>query len=887
MVDVYNMTSMKGSSEGTRLHQVSLADYAAVSWLSKPRKTRKEVLLQEMMRLGGLSKRARRRSTGATATVVSLLAAVLFALRRRHSFAVTASGSPSLCWVPSFRRARLDVPCPRSHSAGATTFMHAKRNRRDQSKQDEDYLNRWYDAVDADASPDDIFWEEMERQRLLNQIGNGPIEEATEESSNVESGVAVISGGGRSATSSLSTTRSIKTASTLTRANRAVLATMNSGFAGSTNGMSTITTLDSLSSGLSMNGLNGIGAVSSSSARSGSGNVAGASAVGVDATLAEYAVFAVDDNWLDEELQWMMANDESMVEQMSAPMSLDEQIDDWVGEQKKQRKTKQTGESGGAALDENLEFDDIDEEEEEDSNAWMQSDEPWDHWGESRDDDSLDGYKSERIRIRNKQAAASEFLFLGVDDDEDSSTDDALQRLAELEAAREREAFEERLSQIKITSSRLDKARNSPKAKEFFSREADRQEGYDRLWVSAIDNACFKNLVGVFQNYGIEFADNFGDWQDGSLDDALLYSIEDVASYKARQVFEVTGLPCIASRTSFEIEPVPTKLSTGATGGPGGIGAPAGGRATAVNPRVASGYRFNDVGMHVDYICEALRTVSEPSRVTSFKTCLCYYDGEMEIYDYGVCDVDLLYSNSLRTFIPVSQAINEMIKTLELTFGLEYQQWLKTRSEASKSLGLSPASIRLRDRVLKEGRVLPNDIIDVSAFMDSQVDVNLMDECARDLAERFMDVKPTKILTVATTGLVIALPLARYLQVPCVYARKERNIVMADTFKAGYSSKTVGKNRELLVARSHVHSDDRILIVDDFLSSGSSQEALLRIISEAGATPVGVGVLLEKEYDSGRQSLSGFDIPIHSLCRVTSVKNGVIQLHEEVGYDRM
>lgn len=129
--------------------------------------------------------------------------------------------------------------------------------------------------------------------------------------------------------------------------------------------------------------------------------------------------------------------------------------------------------------------------------------------------------------------------------------------------------------------------------------------------------------------------------------------------------------------------------------------------------------------------------------------------------------------------------------------------------------------------------------------------------------------------------------MAKYLQVPVVYARKERSVVMADTYKAAYSSKTVGKNRELLIAKAHLEEEDRCLIVDDFLSSGSSQEALLRIVAESGAQSVGVAVLLEKVYDSGRQSLSGFNIPIHSLCRVASVKEGVIQLVEEEGFDRM
>ena len=139
-------------------------------------------------------------------------------------------------------------------------------------------------------------------------------------------------------------------------------------------------------------------------------------------------------------------------------------------------------------------------------------------------------------------------------------------------------------------------------------------------------------------------------------------------------------------------------------------------------------------------------------------------------------------------------------------------------------------------------------------------------------------------MTVATTGLVIALPMAKYLQVPVVYARKERNLVMADTYKAAYSSKTVGRDRQLFVSKSHIDKHDRILVIDDFLSGGSSQEALLRIVSDSGATAVGVGVLLEKVYDSGRRSLSGFNIPVHSLCRVASVKDGVLQLVEEEGF---
>lgn len=255
---------------------------------------------------------------------------------------------------------------------------------------------------------------------------------------------------------------------------------------------------------------------------------------------------------------------------------------------------------------------------------------------------------------------------------------------------------------------------------------------------------------------------------------------------------------------------------------------------------------------------------------------------QYELFTNIDLDSPLTHILFIDQFIPMSAAINAMHQTCQLTFDLEYQKWLHNRLDAVAFA--TTAQVKLRDRVLKEGRVLPNDIVDVSAFMDSMVDVNLMDSCAKDLSELVMSTKPSKILTVATTGLVVALPMAKYLQVPCVYARKERNIVMAGTYSASYSSKTVGKNRELMVAKSHLDEEDRILIVDDFLSSGSSQEALLRIVADAGATAVGVAVLLEKVYESGRQSLSGFNIPVFSLCRIASVKSGVIQLMEEDGY---
>lgn len=312
-------------------------------------------------------------------------------------------------------------------------------------------------------------------------------------------------------------------------------------------------------------------------------------------------------------------------------------------------------------------------------------------------------------------------------------------------------AFWERMKNCQTTSRRLQKAAASPRAKDFFQRAPNAREGYDRLWVAAIDYACFKSLKGNIRNYGVEFADNFGDFLDGAAEDGL-YSIEDMASFKARKVYEVTGLPCIASRTSFEVEPIPPESLTSFSGSTiGGQGTKAAASVGVNNPKVLSGYRINDIQNHVDYIVEALKPMSEPTRVTRFTSCLCFYDGEMEIFEYGVCDVDMVFCHSLRTFIPMAQAIHNMIETLKLTFDLEYQKFLKVKRDdvsmagyygAGDDGGIGSASLKLRDRVLRDARVLPNDIIDVSQFMDSLVDVNLMDACAQELVSLFIGKDP-------------------------------------------------------------------------------------------------------------------------------------------------
>ncbi|KAL7489384.1 hypothetical protein ACHAW6_014979 [Cyclotella cf. meneghiniana] len=785
----------------------------------------------------------------------SMTLVTLLSIHTSHAFIVPSSITSIThhhVHLSSLVRAK-DYSQRQTPPAGHRSLPAKKRKNQEEENEDQ-----WYESIDSNASPESVFWDEMARRRLLN--------------TSYEDGMAA----GERGPSPIDMVGKLPMEEAGSKSGRSPAA--SSSFPSPTGVASTIASQANFSDEFFMGG----SSLSGSAMSTKNPGVTVAEERSAEATLAAYASYAVSDNFLynDEEEEEaalramglrndpkLWEGDDPTIEEENA--ELERQLDEW------EKELFGDGVDGSVVGGSSPFFDPA------------LSDEPWDRYGQSRTSDDDESMSAFHKNLQRKMAMINKShreLTLDYDDDH---PDEAV-----AESAREEEEYVKSLSSIGITSPRLENAAVNPKAEAFFKRPPDERQGYDTMWVSAIDQPCIQNLHGIFMNYGVQFADNFADWELGTEEDGFR-SIEDIASFKARKVYQVTGLPCIASRTSFEVEPIrPEDMDkvneeyavAVAASGKKNVKPP------SKSPRVITGYRFNDVGEHVDQIIQALMPFSEPTRVTRFRSCVCYYDGAMEIVEYGELDCDIYFSGSMRTFIPMSQALNSMLKTLQIALDLQYQKWLTSAVNdalATKGGSISHVGIKLRDRVLKEAKVLPNDIIDVSSFMDAYVDVDLMDECGKDLAERFVSSKPNKILTIATTGLVIAIPMAKYLQVPLVYARKQRSVVMADTFEAGYNSKTIGKDRQLLVSKDHIDPEDRVLIVDDFLSSGSSQEALLRIIAEAGATPVGVGVLLEKEYDAGRKSLSGFGVKVESIVKITSVRDGVIQLLEEDGYARM
>jgi xanthine phosphoribosyltransferase len=173
----------------------------------------------------------------------------------------------------------------------------------------------------------------------------------------------------------------------------------------------------------------------------------------------------------------------------------------------------------------------------------------------------------------------------------------------------------------------------------------------------------------------------------------------------------------------------------------------------------------------------------------------------------------------------------------------------------------------LEERVSRDGRHLGNGVVKVDSFMNHQIDPVLMQAIGEEFARRFAHVKPTRILTAETSGIAPALAAGMFLKIPLVFARKHQPITMAkEPFREVSTSPTHGKEVELLVSNEYMHASDRVLIIDDFLSSAKTIRALVHLIEQSGAVLVGIGTVIEKAYVGGRKQLSDIDVPIESLA---------------------
>jgi xanthine phosphoribosyltransferase len=187
----------------------------------------------------------------------------------------------------------------------------------------------------------------------------------------------------------------------------------------------------------------------------------------------------------------------------------------------------------------------------------------------------------------------------------------------------------------------------------------------------------------------------------------------------------------------------------------------------------------------------------------------------------------------------------------------------------------------LKDRICRDGVNLGRGILKVDGFINHQVDPALMMEAGRELATCFAGVGATKVLTAEISGIAPALTTALVLGLPLVYARKSKPVTMTDpVYVEAAPSHTKNVPVFLMVSPEFLGPDDRVLIVDDFLASGQTIEALVRLVHHAGAKLVGIGALIEKNFEGGREQLLPLGVPLHALVEIADMSGDRILFSE-------
>ena len=178
----------------------------------------------------------------------------------------------------------------------------------------------------------------------------------------------------------------------------------------------------------------------------------------------------------------------------------------------------------------------------------------------------------------------------------------------------------------------------------------------------------------------------------------------------------------------------------------------------------------------------------------------------------------------------------------------------------------------LEEKILKEGTVLPGNILKVGSFLNHQMDVDFLMEMGREIAEKFAGDGVTKILTVEASGIAIAVAAAAHMHVPAVFAKKNKTgNLSGGVYAANVHSYTHNRDYTVVVSKEYIGKDDVVLLVDDFLANGAALEGLIEIVRQAGARVAGASCAIEKGFQGGGDKLRAEGVRIDSLARISKM----------------
>lgn len=185
-------------------------------------------------------------------------------------------------------------------------------------------------------------------------------------------------------------------------------------------------------------------------------------------------------------------------------------------------------------------------------------------------------------------------------------------------------------------------------------------------------------------------------------------------------------------------------------------------------------------------------------------------------------------------------------------------------------------------KILNEGNVLSDTVLKVDSFLNHQIDPELMQEIGKEFASRFEDAGITKVLTLESSGIAPSVMTALQLGVKTVFARKRKSLTLInDLYSAEVYSFTKKETNEISVSKQYVTEKDTVLVIDDFLANGQAALGLVDIVEQSGAKLAGVGIVIEKGFQSGREILEEQGIQVESLAIIDSLADGMISFKEE------
>lgn len=188
----------------------------------------------------------------------------------------------------------------------------------------------------------------------------------------------------------------------------------------------------------------------------------------------------------------------------------------------------------------------------------------------------------------------------------------------------------------------------------------------------------------------------------------------------------------------------------------------------------------------------------------------------------------------------------------------------------------------LKDRIMREGRVLPGNIVKVDGFLNHRVDTAFMEELADEFARHFDTKNITMVLTAEASGIALATICAHKYGVPMVFAKKAKSDnIEGGLYQSEIFSYTYKKKFTLIVAQEWLGPNDKVLIIDDFMAKGYAMRGLIDVVNKSGAQLMGIGVAVEKGFQDGGDSLRREGYDVHSLAIIDGVEDGKIVFRED------